>query len=47
MNYISLVGSSEPLGKKAMAIFEYDENSQGISFEVTSELGKEVTNINR
>ena len=30
---------------RAMAIFEYDENSQDISFEVTSELGKEVIKI--
>ena len=30
---------------KAMAIFEYEENSQEISFEITSELGKEVIKI--
>ena len=33
--------------EKAMAIFEYDEDSQDITFEVTSELGKEIIKINR
>ncbi len=32
---------------RAMAIFEYDNDSQGITFELTSELGKEIIKIDR
>ena len=32
---------------KGMAIFEFDENEKEISFQVTSELGKETITINR
>ena len=32
---------------RAMAIFEYDEDSQGLTFEVNSELGQEFIKINR
>ena len=31
---------------RAMAIFEYDKDSQDVSFEINSELGKEVIEIN-
>ena len=32
---------------KAMAIFEYDEDSEYITFEINSELGQEFIKINR